>query len=286
LSEPRYPIYIPSKGRWQPARALTARCLIEDGVPFRLVVEPQEADAYSAAFGEDRVLVLPQDDMRLIGSRNWIKEHAAEHARHWQLDDNMRDFRRSFKGKRIRCPAGYALSVVEDFTDRYENVGLSGLNYTMFGFPELPPFQVNCHVYSCTLVNNAIPHRWRLLYNDDTDLCLQVLADGWCTLLVNAVQVNKMRTMTVGGGNTADLYGGDGRLRMAQALADQWPGIASVRWRYGRPQHHVPWGTFGPALRVKESPAPITYHDVKLAAAGEVKSERLRRLLDADAGIR
>jgi hypothetical protein len=274
----RYPVYIPSKGRWQHGRALTARCLAADGVPFKLVVEPQEADAYADAFGDDRVLVLPHDDMRLIGSRNWIKEHAAGHARHWQLDDNMRDFRRSYRGKRIRCPAGYALGVVEDFTDRYENVALSGMNYAMFGFTHMPPFQVNCHVYSCTLVNNAIPHRWRLLYNDDTDICLQVLADGWCTLLVNAVQVSKMQTMTVSGGNTDDLYGADGRLRMAQALADEWPGVASVRWRYGRPQHFVPWGSFGPELRAKEF-VPTVRRDVKLSAVGEVKSPRLKRLL-------
>lgn len=39
------------------------------------------------------------------------------------------------------------------------------------------------HVYSCTLILNSIEQRWRLLYNDDTDLCLQVLAAGWCTIL-------------------------------------------------------------------------------------------------------
>ena len=203
---PRYPVYIPSKGRAE--HPLTVRSLQRDGVPFHLVVEPSQVQAYAPLVEPEQLLVLPRDHMRLIGARNWIKEHAIaeRHERHWQLDDNMSDFKRSYQGKRIRCPAGFALRVVEDFTDRYENVAVSGMAYTMFGWPQLPPFRVNCHVYSCTLVNNAIPHRWRLLYNDDTDFCLQVIADGWCTLLVNAVQVNKMATMAIGGGNTDDLY--------------------------------------------------------------------------------
>lgn len=284
----RYPVYIPSKGRWQPERALTARCLVAADVPFKLVVEPQEADEYAHEHGQDRLLVLPFRDRGLISARNWIKEHATAegHDRHWQLDDNMRGFYRSYRGKRIRCPAAYALSIVEDFTDRYENVGVSGMTYTLFGYAHQPPFRVNAHVYSCTLVNNAIPHSWRLLYNDDSDLCLQLLADGWCTLLVNAVQVNKAATMTIRGGNTDDLYGGDGRRRMAEALAEQWPGIATVHRRYGRPTHHVAWGKFGPELKLKDgldlTPKPADERGLQLTAVGEVNSPRLRRLL-ADA---
>ena len=168
MNRPRHEIYIPSKGRWQPGRALTARALIRDGVPFTAVVEPAEAAHYAAAFGKKNVLVLPRDGMRAVGSRRWIQEHATGE-RHWQLDDNMRGFFYQYRGKRIRCPAGFALRVVEDFTDRYENVGLSGPVYKMFGFPQRPPFQVNCHVYSCMLINNSIPYRFRTT-NEDIEL--------------------------------------------------------------------------------------------------------------------
>jgi len=283
----RYPVFIPSKGRWQPERALTARCLSAAGVPFKLVVEPQEADDYAAQHGEENVTVLPFGELGQgsIPARNWIKERATAegHARHWQLDDNMRNFFRCYQGKRVRCPPDYALSVVENFTDRYENVGVSGPTYSFFGFAKQPPFRVNAHVYSCSLVNNAAPHLWRGRYNEDADLCLQLLAAGWCTLLVNAVQVNKATTMTVAGGNTDDLYQGDGRLKMAEALAERWPGVATVRHRYGRPTHHVNWGKFGPKLRLRDGltldPQPPDER-VRLAAVGEVESPRLRRLLD------
>jgi hypothetical protein len=181
--------------------------------------------------------------MRLLGTRNWIADHsvAAGAERHWQLDDNIDGFRRFTRGLRVPILAGYALAVCEDFTDRYENIGVSGLNYQMFVHEQKhpPALHLNVHVYSCSLIWNRMPYRWREVYNDDTDLCLQVLAGGLCTVLLNAVVANKLRTMKVPGGNTADLYGGDGRARMSRALERRWPYVVSTARRYGRPAHVI-----------------------------------------------
>ncbi len=130
---PRYPIYIPSKGRAD--CCYTARRLLAEKVPFSLVVEPQEADSYAAQFGRDRLLVLPfRDRGTVVPARNFIWEHALATGseRHWMIDDNIRYFYRRYRGKRLRCDAGIALRVCEDFTDRYENIAISGLNYVMF----------------------------------------------------------------------------------------------------------------------------------------------------------
>jgi hypothetical protein len=247
-------VYIPSKGRADVC--LTAKCLVRDGVPFKLVIEAQEHDQYAERFGEDRLLVLPFANLGLFSARNWIKDHATEAGavRHWQLDDNMSRFARSFKGMRYVCNAGVALRVCEDFTDRYENVAISGLNYVMFNpGGTLKPFQVNCRVYSCTLILNSLPYRWRTKYNDDTDICLQALAGGWCTILINAFLVKKMTTMAVKGGNTADLYQGDGRLKMARALERLWPRVVATKRRFGRPQHVVfdSWRRFDTPLKLR-----------------------------------
>ena len=69
---PRYPIYIPSKGRADVGT--TAQVLADGGVPFHLVVEPPEADAYTARFGREHVIVLPFHDLGLgsIPARNFI----------------------------------------------------------------------------------------------------------------------------------------------------------------------------------------------------------------------
>lgn len=252
---PRYPVYIPSKGRYE--RCLTARFLTEDKCPFHLVVEPQEEDAYRQRFPQASILVLPFANLGQgsIPARNWIKAHATEagHKRHWQIDDNCNGIQRIHRGRRIRCQASIALAAVEDFADRYENVAVAGLNYSMFAMRpmgiELPVFCINCHVYSCTLTLNETPHQWRGRYNEDTDYCLQVLADGWCTVLFNAFVIKKMRTMTMTGGNTDQLYQGDGRLKMARSLERMWPGVVETKRRFGRPQHVVNWKKFRNPLK-------------------------------------
>jgi hypothetical protein len=241
--EPRYPVYVPSKGRAGIAPSFsTVEKLREYAIPFRLVVEPAQVDAYRSRWPDADLLVTPRDEMRLLGTRNFIADHAVETGadRHWQLDDNIKRFRRLYRRKRLPCSPGLALRVCEDFTDRYENIAISGLNYQMF-VPNntAVPFYLNCHVYSCSLIDHRLPFRWRAIYNDDTDLCLQVLAAGFCTVALNVYMADKANTMLVGGGNTADLYQADGRLRMARTLERLWPHVVDVDRRFGRPQHVV-----------------------------------------------
>lgn len=285
---PKYPVYIPSKGRADCCH--TARCFVRDGMPFRLVVEGPEQHVYSEQFGADRILVLPFANLgSVIPTRNWIKRHSflEGHERHWQFDDNIYMIRRWYKGKRIPCRAGIALRVVEDFTDRYENVAIAGFNYNMFGLGKLPPFHLNTRVYSCSLILNSLPHRWRGQYNEDTDLCLQVLADGWCTLLINVFLAHKIATMVLKGGNTKDLYQHqDGRLKMARSLERLWPGVVKTGRRFKRPQHIVfdAWKRFDTKLiqrpGVEISTEPNEY-GMQLKQVGEkLPNEELQRMIE------
>lgn len=285
MREPRYPIYVPTKGRY--SNPLTLRFLMRDRVPFRAVVEDAEHDVYAGIVGADRLLVLPESGRGLVFARNWIMDHsiAEGHERHWQLDDNIGDVVRVYKGRRIQCNSGPALAAVEDFADRYSNVALAGLAYRFFVQQSSRPFVRNVHVYSCTLVDNAIEQRWRLVYNDDTDLCLQVLAAGLCTVLVNVFAIDKKRTMTIKGGNTDDLYQGDGRLQMARELERVWPGVVTVDRRYGRPQHVIraQWRRFDTPLKLRDDVKldELPEHDeygLDLRAVREIRSERVRAL--------
>jgi hypothetical protein len=280
----RYPVYVPSKGRAD--CCLTARFLVEDRTPFYLVVEPQEADLYAARFGEGRLLVLPFSDLGLgsIPARNWIWEHAkaAGHERHWVVDDNIYAIKRRFQGRRIPCNSEAALAAVEDFTDRYENIAIAGLNYEMFtpNGKSIKPFNVNVHVYSCLLIRNDLAYRWRGRYNEDTDLCLQVLAGGWCTILVNAFVIHKVRTMLMKGGNTEELYQGDGRLTMSRSLERQWPGVVTTKRRWGRPQHHIAnqWQYFTTPLKLKADAEPVEKgrHSMTLEQVKPIQNAELR----------
>ncbi len=286
---PRYPVYIPSKGRFD--NCITAKFFVRDKVPFYLVVEEQEYSKYTTHFDKERILVLPFSNQGLIAARNWIKEHAIDkgYLRHWQFDDNIWNIKRLYRGNRISCRAGIALSAVEDFVDRYENIAIAGLNYIMFaiGGIQQKPFVLNCRVYSCSLILNSLPHKWRLKYNDDTDICLQVLASGWCTVLVNSFLIKKKGTMTTKGGNTDDLYQGDGRLKMARSLERVWPGVVKTGRRFKRPQHIVKdsWRRFDTPLKLKpginlDEIKPNEYGMKLVQVAPEIKSESLRKLVE------
>ena len=284
---PRYPVYIISKGR--STCCLTAKILRTDGVPFCLVIEPQEADLYVEQFDRSLFLILPFSNLGLgsIPARNWVWEHALSSGeeRHWIIDDNIQAWYRRVNGIRIPCNAKIALAAIEDFADRYQNVAIAGCGYEMF-LPEgtqVPPFIKNAHVYSNNLILNRLPYRWRGRYNEDTDLCLQVLAGGWCTVQVMAFLVKKTASMKMHGGNSAELYKGDGRLKMARSLERLWPGVVSVARRYGRPQHIVNWTKFDTQLKLKPGvvidPMPNEY-GMKLTQVKPIKSEIIRELFN------
>ena len=55
---PKYPIYIVSKGRWE--SRLTSKALDKMNVPYHLVVEEHERELYVKEVGEEKVLVLPE----------------------------------------------------------------------------------------------------------------------------------------------------------------------------------------------------------------------------------
>jgi len=257
---PRYPVYIPSKGRWESRK--TSKALELMNVPYHIVVEPSEYELYASVIDESKILVLPEDDMKLIGSRNWIKAHSIErgYKKHWQLDDNIECFNRLNRNLQVKVTSGTIFRCAEDFTDRYKDVAYSGFQYDHFAKAKtkIPPFILNTRVYSCTLVNNEAPFAWRSIYNDDTDVCLQALKSGWRTILFNAFLQCKATTMTLKGGNTEQLYlVEDGRKKMAQALVDLHPDVAKVAWRFNRWQHVVDYSSFKKnRLERKESYVP------------------------------
>jgi hypothetical protein len=135
------------------------------------------------------------------------------------------------------------------FVDRYENIAISGFNYDFFAKArqKIPAYYMNTRIYSCILIKNDIPYRWRGRYNEDTDLSLRVLKDGFCTLKFYAFLQNKAATMKMKGGNTESLYkleNADGRLLMAQSLQRQHPDVTTIVRKWGRWQHNVNYKPF------------------------------------------
>jgi hypothetical protein len=245
---PRYPVYVISKGRHE--SRLTSTALESLRVPYLIVIEPQEYEQYAAVIDTTKILVLPFSNLGLgsIPARNWVWEHAIASGaqRHWILDDNIRCFARLNRNLKILVGSGTIFRAAEDFIDRYENVAIAGFNYWMFAKRKqlIPPYVANTRIYSCILLRNDLSYRWRGKYNEDTDLSLRALKDGWCTMLFNAFLADKITTMKMKGGNTDELYQDDGRLRMAESLQEQHPDVTRISFKFGHVQHHVDYRPF------------------------------------------
>lgn len=256
---PRYPVYVISKGRHD--CCLTAKRLSVMKVPYTIVIEPQEFDLYAKNFDPNCLAVLPFSNLGQgsIPARNWVWENSIERGfeRHWILDDNIRWFYRTNRNEEIKVTSGTTFRVIEDFADRYTNVGMAGMNYNCF-VPKnqgIPPYYFNTRVYSCILIRNDLPFRWRGRFNEDTDLSLRVLKSGECTVLFNAFHCGKVATLTMKGGNNVEgLYkDGSDRLNFAESLFEQHPDCVEIIRRFGRWHHLVNYRKFHQnVLKLKE----------------------------------
>jgi len=254
----KYPVYIVSKGRWD--KPLTANFFIKDGVDFKIVVEPQEYDNYCKAIGEKYVLKLPFKNLG-VGSypaRNFAWEDSLKNGyeRHWIFDDNIHRIRRVNKGLKIPCNSKKAMATIEEFTDRYENIGITGFNYGTFVVPgtsDKKPFYLNVHAYSAMLINNAF------------------IVDKTST-------VAKMK-----GGNQDELYKNNAyekKVLKTKSLEEIWPQYVKTIIRFNRPHHFVDWkGHFNHSLvRKKEidwNKLENLENNFKLKKVKEIKNKLL-----------
>jgi hypothetical protein len=244
----KYPIYIVSKGRWK--NPITAKSMLAQGLRFKIVVEPQEYEKYCSTLPKDFVL---QTDFSNLGlgsfpARNFAWEHSIGlgYDHHWLFDDNIYNMYRLNNGIRRKVTWLDGIHALETFEDKYQNLGLTAFNYDYFVTRDTKkPVVINTHCYSAILIKNNLPFRWRLKYNEDVDLCLNALHNGWCTALVNAFVVKKVSTVTkLAGGNQTELYKGNAyekKVLKARSLEAIWPQYAETRMRFNRPHHYVDW---------------------------------------------
>jgi hypothetical protein len=246
---PKYPVFVISKGRHD--RCLTARELTSMNVPFYLVVEPQEESQYKANYPKANFVITPFSNLKQgsIPVRNFVWDIAEKMnvKRYWILDDNIEGFHRLNRNEKYKVGDGTVFRCCEDFVDRYENVPMAGMNYYSFckKTDPVPAFYINTRIYSCILLETKMPHRWRGIYNEDTDLSIRFLKDGYCTILFNAFLCGKVTTMRMKGGNTDEVYSTtDKRKEFAESLANQHPDCVKVVWRFNRWHHHVDYSKF------------------------------------------
>jgi len=258
--KPEFPVYIISKGRYK--RRATANIFEMMGIDYYIVVEENEYFKYKEVV-KGVVLILPKsyldeydtfweretDNRTGPGAaRNFCWDHSIMngHKWHWVFDDNIESIEMFYNNVKIKCYNAKPFIVIEDFVKRYKNLAIAGMGYSIFcpASDYRPPIRFNTRIYSCLLIRNDIPYRWRGRYNEDTDLSLRVLKDGWCTVEFNAFLIGKRATQTVKGGNTAEFYQKEGTYNKSKMLYDMHPDVTKLVKRFHRDHHLVDYSVF------------------------------------------
>ncbi len=242
-------------------------------VPYTVIVERQEFDAYAKHIDPAKLLVLdPEyqrkyDDLVNDGgpkgsgpARNFAWDDALKRGAkwHWVMDDNIRGFYRLYRNRKVPMGDGTCFKVMEDFCLRYRNIAMAGPQYYMFAparVGRLPPFVLNTRIYSCNLIRNDVPFRWRGRYNEDTDLSLRMLKAGWVTVQFNAFLQKKEKTGLVKGGNE-EIYK-MGTLPKSRMLVATHSDVARMTYRFGRVNHFVDYRPFAKNRLVRKAGVEI-----------------------------
>lgn len=258
---PQFPIYIVSKGRWK--SRLTSKALEYMKVPYFIIVEQNEYESYKEVIDKEKILILPEKYLREYdrfwndcedtktgpgAARNFAWDHSISNnfQYHWVMDDNLDAFHRMNRNIKAEVNSGTIFKCMEDFVLRYENIAIAGPNYYSFckTTDKVPPFILNTRIYSCLLIKNNIDYRWRGRYNEDTDLSLRVLKDGYCTIQFNAFLQGKVTTQRMSGGNTEEFYKEEGTFNKSKMLQDMHPDVTKVVWKFNRWHHLVDYKPF------------------------------------------
>ena len=277
-TEPQYPIYIVSKGRSYLYNLHSSFWLSIMKIHHYICVEPSDFENYSnCKLNESEYCHILQMDMSYKGkyntlsdtlgnvnstgsgaARNFCADHAKSNGFHWCwiLDDNIHGFHRIWRGRKIVAYTPEVFNSLERFVNRYTNIGLAGLNYSMFvvNNDQRPPYILNSKVYSFGLWNLDCPFIYQEgRYNEDVIQSLKVMDAGWCTVQWNLYTGNKLRTQTLKGGNTEEIYGKQygGTFSKTQMLVERFPQYANLVWKFSRWHHNVDYTSFKQELQIK-----------------------------------
>ena len=198
-----YPIYIPSKGRAQ--QTTTIPLLLNEGLEINIVVEEEDYDNYNKEFGENskvNILVLDKSNEGVYYTRNFCKEQAKDYKFHWQIDDNIKTFRRRVDNKNIKCSFLEIKEEMEEFSKKYSNIGMLSVIQSVWAYTKKTDYTYNVPGSSCMLIATDNDCWFNKGLIDDTDFNIQLLEKELCVVLFNRLLMDKVRSKKMSGGNT------------------------------------------------------------------------------------
>jgi hypothetical protein len=218
--EPFYPIFIPSKGRSHNRKGTVAQLMLS-GVPFTLVVEPQEQTVYQnliASLAADNnvsstlasVVSLPLSDQGVTYVRNHILHQLAPvDGWFWIMDDDIQGFHRATNRVNVSISAAEMLREAMRRMKLHSGAALYSIDYPFYAWQyNDAAVAVNSYnniavVMNRTLLPPGIQYRFRI--REDYDFTLQIILFGQTTVRFRNLSFRVPRMAAAAGGMT-DYY--------------------------------------------------------------------------------
>lgn len=245
-----WPIYIPSKGR--ALTMSTPELLKESGVPFKIVVEPQDYDAYKNANPETSFMVLAKDNQGI----GFVRQSILDWARNskddwfWMMDDDITGFFKAVNGRNVKTSIDSILSICELNLERTWFVGQAALEYQQYSWSAKKDYTWNSYCDVCVAINTTITkgidYRSHMDLKEDRDFTLQILANAG----LKTVRFSKFSfSAPKNGSNKGGLYQAyqqtDRELEAVNRMVKAWPGICSLNIKKdGRTDVKINWKLF------------------------------------------
>lgn len=213
----KYPIYVVSFNRFN-LRSHTIDFLEQMNIKYYICIQEQELENYKSSIKKFNwksatlITSINTTDGSYI-QRNKCLTHSYNNGfeKCWILDDNIRGWYYYNNNTKTRLLNHCVFSFLENIIDNIkEPCGIISHNYYMDLRTQVSPLQINTKNYSSCLINTKLLFdnniKFRLKYNEDVDLTLQILQKGFKTVSTNFLLCLKMPTLRTKGGNTDSIY--------------------------------------------------------------------------------
>jgi len=203
----QYPICIVSKDR---SETCTTHKLLEyEGVRYFYMVEPNDYDLYVNRFGSERVINIGENDKGIYYVRNFCIEWSNKlgYSHHWQVDDDLKSLHyrhmNKYRGLRdsekIENPTSMLL-YIENMSSKCINFGAGCLTHDGFAFAKKKDIDINKMIYCFQLINNKVKARYKPKTSEDIDFSLQILLEGYVTMVFNKYSFRTPSSGSIKGG--------------------------------------------------------------------------------------
>jgi len=235
----KYPICILSYDRHD-KNGKTHLYLTKCKIKHFLFVEPSEYDEYMKWINMEYCVVIKcPEDFHLIGMgsttvRNYILKWGRNNGfeRVWVLDDNIKDYKRLHQGIKNDINSHEIFTSVEDYIDRYDNVGIVSHNFNPFiSEGDCRSCIVkNGKCYSSMLIPTNKDIKFRYKHQEDNLISMEYIHKGYTTLCFNHILYNKDTSGENKGGNNSIIYKVDEKTKDGDGYKERFEYFERIIW--------------------------------------------------------